>query len=560
MDRSPTLLGGTPAQHGQGVAMTGDKHDLERIATGIADDAALDWRLLARLDGESADAGEGLRELSQLAQVFRGLQIRPERTGHPRVQFRFANLDVLEKIGEGAQGEVWRAYDSMLDQEVALKLRRVDCDALSHQFLAEGRRLAKLRHPNIVSVYGAAAEDGRVGLWTELVRGRSLAELLQQDGVFAAADVVQVGIELCRGLAAVHRLGLTHGDVKAENVLRDVSGRIVLADFGAAREFERDPGFATVSGTRQYLAPEILAGDNAVPASDQYALAVLLYRLLTGVYPYSGEDLDELRRQQLAQAYKPLRELRPYLPRALARAIERGLASDPNRRHAGVLVFLAALEASLRPWRPQALHWAALAATLFVAFVAFVGMLWRAMPVAEFKLDSHFYRDAGGQRERLGDGAPIALGDKLRLEVAAAQPTWVYVFNDDGSPEPTVLYPLPGVTPGNPLKPGTRWQLPGHDGVTGLSWQVDSEAERETFVVIASSTPLDLVETRIAQWQRAVTPETALVSRGVGRLAPVSSAASAEGTNLAGLWQRLGCDTATAVLRCERFVFPHSHR
>lgn len=537
--------------------MAGDKQDLERIAAGIADDAALDWRLLARLDGDDADAGDGLRELSQLAQVFRGLQIRPERSSASRVQFRFAGLDVLEMLGEGAQGEVWRAYDPMLDQEVALKLRRSDSDALSHQFLAEGRRLAKLRHPNIVSVYGAAAQDGRVGLWTELVRGRSLAEVLESEGEFSAADVVQIGIELCRGLSAVHRLGMAHGDVKAENVLRDVSGRIVLADFGAAREFERDGLFDAVSGTRLYLAPEVLAGDNPGPASDQFALGVLLYRLLTRRYPYTADDLDQLRMLQLAEARVPLRELRPDLPRSLARAVERALAPNPARRHAGVLVLLAALEASIRPWRMQALHWAGLAAVLLVGVAV---LLWQLRPVQDFKLESRFYRDGAGTREPLQDGMPIALGDKLRLEIAVAQPTWIYVFNDDGSPEPTVLYPLPGVAPGNPLAPGTRWQLPGHDGITGLSWQVDSEAERETFVVISSPRRLNQVEDSIAQWRHVVSPDNALVARGVGRLAPATAPVPGEGVSLASLLQRLGCDRAEAALRCERFVFPHAPR
>jgi eukaryotic-like serine/threonine-protein kinase len=557
MHTSPSLTGETPDQHGQGAPMTGDKHDLERIAAGIADDAALDWRLLARLDGEAAGAGDGLRELSQLAQVFRGLQLKPERAHSTHPQFRFAGLDVLEKLGEGAQGEVWRAYDPMLDQEVALKLRRIGSDALAHQFLAEGRRLARLRHPNIVSVYGAAAEQERVGLWTELVRGRSLAELLRDEGPFAAADVVQIGIELCRGLAAVHRVGLTHGDVKAENVLRDVSGRIVLADFGTAREFERDHGFDTVSGTRQYLAPELLAGELPAPAGDQYALGVLLYRLLTQRFPYAADDLDSLQRQALAEARTPLRSLRPDLPRTLVRAVERALAPDPRRRHAGVLVMLAALESSLRPWRPQALHWAALAASVAALFAL---LLWRAVPGPEFRLDSHFYRDSGGQRERLADGASIALGDKLRLEVSTAQPTWIYVFNDDGSAQPTVLYPLSGIAPGNPLRPGTRWQLPGHDGVTSLSWQVDSEAARETFVVIAARAQLGLVEERIAQWQPALSADSALVARGVGRLAPVTGPVGTPGAGLAALWQRLGCDSPSAELRCERFVFPHARR
>lgn len=545
--------------------MTGDKAtddngDLEKIAAGIADDAALDWRLLARLDGEAADAGDGLRELSQLAQVFRGLQLKPERAAASTVQFRFAGLDVLNLLGRGAQGEVWRAYDPMLDQEVALKLRCVDSDTLAHHFLAEGRRLAKLRHPNIVSVYGAAAQDGRVGLWIELVRGRSLAELLQSDGPFAAADAVQIGIELCRGLAAVHRLGLTHGDVKAENVLRDVTGRIVLADFGAAREFERDAAFDPVSGTRQYLAPEMLAGDNATPASDQFALGVLLYRLLTGRYPYAADDLDGLRLQQLAQMRRPLRELRPDLPRALTRAIERALAPDPARRHAGVLVLLAALEASLRPWRMQPVHWAAIAAGCAICALGLAALLWRSAPVPALALEKGLFREQAGQRERLVDGTPIAVGDRLRLEIATAQPTWIYVFNDDGSTAPTVLFPLPGIAPVNPLKPGTRWQLPGHDGITALSWQVDREAASETFVVIASAQPLQRVETRIAQWSRALDPDSALVARGVGRLAPVQVPTRAQGAELAALMRDIDCDAARATLRCERFVFPHVRR
>lgn len=557
MDSPSSFNETSPAQHGQGVSMTGENPDLEKIAAGIADDAALDWRLLARLDGDAADAGDGLRELSQLAQVFRGLQLKPERTTASKVQFRFAGLDVLEQLGRGAQGEVWRAYDPMLDQEVALKLRHVDSDTLAHHFLAEGRRLARLRHPNIVSVYGAAAQDGRVGLWTELVRGRSLAESLQAEGPFAAIDAVQIGIELCRGLAAVHRMGLTHGDVKTENVLRDVSGRVVLADFGAAREFERDGAFDPVSGTRQYLAPEVLAGDNPAPASDQFAVGVLLYRLLTGRYPYAADDLDGLRRQQLAEARTPLRELRPDLPRALPRAIERALAPDPARRHAGVLVLLAALEASLRPWRMQALHWAGIAAGVAVVAAA---VIWRLLPAPPFHVDGSFFRDAAGQRERLADGSTIAVGDRLRLEITAAQPTWVYVFNDDGAAEPTVLFPLAGIAPVNPLQPGTRWQLPGHDGITALSWQVDREAASDTFVVIAADEPLVHVEDTIAQWRRAASPDSALVARGVGRLAAVQTPAAVPGRGLAELLRQIGCDAARADLRCERFVFPHTRR
>ena len=537
--------------------MTGEDKDLERIAAGIADDAALDWRLLTKLDAQSADTGDGLRELSQLASIFRSMQIKPERAASIRAQFKFAGLDVIEKLGEGAHGEVWRAYDPMLDQDVALKLKRVDCDELSHQFLAEARRLAKVRQQNVVSVYGAAAQDGRVGLWTELVRGRSLADALAAEGPVAPDEAAQIGIELCRGLAAVHRHGLTHGDVKAENVLREISGRVVLADFGTARELDCEQRFETISGTRHYLAPELIDGEPSSPASDQYALGVLLYRLLTGEYPYPADDLEVLRSAELAEARRPLRQVRPELSRAFARAIERALAPDPARRHPGVLQMLVAIENSQRPFRLQPVHWALAGAIAVAAIAGWFALRPAANPL---NLNAAFYREGQQGREQLVDGAPIELGDRLRLELSSNRSTWLYVLNDDGSAEPTVLFPLPGVTPANPLQQGTRWQLPGKDGITGLSWQVDAEAARETFIVVASATPLPALERSIAQWRHAVSPDNALVKRGVNRLAPVEPVPPSEGENLAVLLNRIGCDGAPAELRCLRFVFPHRNR
>lgn len=110
------------------------------------------------------------------------------------------------------------------------------------------------------------------------------------------------------------------------------------------------------------------------------------------------------------------------------------------------------------------------------------------------------------------------------------------------------------------MQPGTRWQLPGHDGITALSWQVDREAASDTFVVIAADEPLVHVEDTIAQWRRATAPESALVARGVGRLAAVQTPAAVPGQGLTELLRQIGCDAARADLRCERFVFPHTRR
>src|SRR5262249_42918426 len=132
---------------------------------------------------------------------------------------------------------------------------------------------------------------------------------------------------LCHALAAVHRHGLVHGDVKAENVMREVSGRIVLMDFGAAREFEATDA-RVVSGTIRYLAPEVLRGAAPSPSSDLYALGVLLFHLLSGAYPYRAAQLEELLGQQDRGERLRLADLRSGLPVDLVRTIERALEFD----------------------------------------------------------------------------------------------------------------------------------------------------------------------------------------------------------------------------------------
>ena len=143
----------------------------------------------------------------------------------------WGHLRIRKRIGAGGFGEVYRAWDGTLEREVALKLLRVE--ATGHgELKAEGRLLAKLRHPNVMTVYGLAEHAGRVGMWGELIRGSTLAELVKQQGKFSAAEATSIGKEVCRALAAAHASGLLHRDVKAQNVMREEGGRIVLMDFG----------------------------------------------------------------------------------------------------------------------------------------------------------------------------------------------------------------------------------------------------------------------------------------------------------------------------------------
>jgi TolB-like protein len=184
-------------------------------------------------------------------------------------------------------------------------------------------------------VHGADVHDDRVGLWMELLRGRTLEQLVASQGPFGAAETAVAGQELCRALAAVHAIGLAHCDVKTANVMRESGGRLVLMDFGAGQR--RDlaaTGPLELAGTPLYLAPELLRGAGATARSDIYSLGVLLYRLVTGEYPVVATSFDDLRAAHERRDSLRLRDQRPDLPDAFVRVVERALSPDPERRFA----------------------------------------------------------------------------------------------------------------------------------------------------------------------------------------------------------------------------------
>ena len=526
---------------------------LENLAARIADDEPVDWSAaVGTLSAGNNPALQGLREIEQVVNGFRHVQLANGRDTPRACRFRFGHLTVLEPLGAGSQGDVWRAYDPLLDLEVALKLRKVDSGVLSHQFLEEARRLARVRQANIVSVYGAAVHDGRAGLWTELIRGTSLSELLAQHGPFPQEEVRGIGLDLCHALAAVHRHGLLHGDLKLENVMREVSGRIVLMDFGAAREQDAAQ-VPVISGSLQYLAPEILRGGAPSTTGDIYALGVAMFRLLTGVYPYAATTLHDLLSAQDNRARLTLDALRPGLPTSLVRAVESALATDPARRCGDALAFAAALAQptakTFAGWRGVGL------AAMLAAFIAIVVSVaysdWRGG--ADWRTELAFYRVEGRTSTALADGASIKVGDRLSLTFRNSVPTYVYVFDDDGSGDAAVLFPLPGIQPANPLAANTSYQLPGKSATQPMSWQVSSNAEREQFIVVAADAAQPQLEQAIAAWQHAAkTAET----RGALSLAPAPAEMDISSASLRAELQRLAADPSH--VRRWLFVFPHS--
>lgn len=265
----------------------------------------------------------------------------------PPAQTRWGHLELQERIGDGTFGEVYRARDTQLDREVAVKLLRVgglSTDRQTRRVLREGRSLAKVEHDNVVAVYGAEAHEGRVGLWMELIRGATLEQLLRAHGPFSAREAALIGQDLCSAVAAVHNSGLVHRDIKAQNVMREEGGRLVLMDFGAGQTAGDASAFARITGTPLYLAPEVLAGGESTAKSDIYSIGVLLYHLVTSDYPTRANSLQELREAHAQGRRTHLHDARPELPGGLIQVIERALQPDGQRRYQTAGEMQAALD------------------------------------------------------------------------------------------------------------------------------------------------------------------------------------------------------------------------
>jgi serine/threonine protein kinase len=269
--------------------MKPDADRIARIADRVARRAFVDWKAEERAatDPETRRALRGLKLLATLADSQQDDSAVVTREGTLRTASvdRWGPLDLLEKLGEGSFAEVYRAWDPRLQREVALKLIKRPVTEDDRVVIEEARQLARVRHPNVVTVHGAERHDECEGIWMELVSGRTLAEIVRSDGPMGAHEASLVGATVCKALAAVHGAGILHRDVKADNVLREEGGRIVLTDFGTGldRAIGSDP--PSISGTPLYMAPEALAGDPITEKSDLYSVGVLLFHLASGEFP-----------------------------------------------------------------------------------------------------------------------------------------------------------------------------------------------------------------------------------------------------------------------------------
>jgi TolB-like protein/Tfp pilus assembly protein PilF/tRNA A-37 threonylcarbamoyl transferase component Bud32 len=371
--------------------MVADALRLEDLLESVADGRDVDWDAVEAVASEAQrPIVRNLRLVARIAEVHRTVpddhvrdNVVPDgqvpdaealaRTAPNDAATRWGHLSLLGRIGEGAFGEVYRAHDAWLDRHVALKLLKPDV-AGPARLVAEARALARVRHPNVVTVHGADMHDGRVGLWMELVHGRTLSAIVASDGPFSAEEAAVIGREVCRAVAAVHAAGLVHRDIKAQNVMREAGGRLVLMDFGAGR-------------TPLYAAPELILDDgDATAASDIYAIGVLLHFLVTGSYPVQGSSMEALREAHAAGSRRSLRDARPDLADEFVTVVERALSPRPADRFetAGEMARALGAGERSRGWRHFA-GWTmrkrttAAAALVGAALLAAAVWLWPGM-------------------------------------------------------------------------------------------------------------------------------------------------------------------------------------
>ena len=250
---------------------------------------------------------------------------------------------LIEPIGSGGMGEVWRGVDEVLGREVAVKLMRpgrddVDTEGLSSadRFRLEAQAAAKVNDPHVVTIHDFGSYDGRLFLVMEMVDGRTLSEELATVGVMEPAQAASVVAQAAAGLQAAHDHGIIHRDLKPSNLLVAMDGTVKVADFGIARLVTHpsltDTAPGEVAGTPHYLAPERAMGEQGGAFTDVYALGCVGYHLVTGRPPFSGEVPAAIAYQHLDAAPVPPHELQPDAGGELEEFLLRMMAKRPEDR------------------------------------------------------------------------------------------------------------------------------------------------------------------------------------------------------------------------------------
>jgi serine/threonine protein kinase len=418
----------------------------------------------------------------------------------------WGRLEVGELIGAGGFADVYRAHDPRLQKDVALKLLRQDRNSNgvgAERFLKEARCHAKVDHKNVVTIHGVDEHEGRVGLWTALIEGRTLEACVREGKSRGDKHAAVIGAQLCLAVSAVHSAGLVHRDIKTSNIMiREDDDHAVLMDFGSAVEkrpwselFRDDP----VAGTPLFTAPEVLRGGESGIAADIYSLGVVLYRIASGRFPVEAETLHELNEKHSGKKPTPLKEHKQTLDDQFVKIVERALSFDPATRYYSALEMetdlcgylgtrLPTRKVDQEPSLPRAVPIAVAVASAAALIIAF----WFLYPTwnPPVQVSAELMRLAGGKGEVLLDGSPTYPGDKMFINLKGSENLHIYALNVDTTGALNALYPSTVAGAENPLAADQLHQLPGVFRGRSNYWELDDTKGPEAFLLIASTSPL----------------------------------------------------------------------
>lgn len=245
---------------------------------------------------------------------------------------------IIKSIGEGGMANVYLAYDTILDRDVAVKILRGDLsndEKFVRRFQREALNASSLSHPNIVEVYDVGDDAGQYFIVMEYIEGKNLKDLIKKRGKLTTSEVVDIMCQISDGLSVAHDSYIIHRDIKPQNIMILENGLVKITDFGIAMAMNATQLTQTnsVMGSVHYLPPEQASGKGSTLKSDIYSMGILMYELLTGTLPYRGDNAVEIALKHLKEPLPSIREILPDIPQSVENIILKSAAKNPKNRY-----------------------------------------------------------------------------------------------------------------------------------------------------------------------------------------------------------------------------------
>lgn len=245
---------------------------------------------------------------------------------------------IIKSIGEGGMANVYLAYDTILDRNVAVKVLRGDLatdEKFVRRFQREALSASSLSHPNIVEVYDVGEDNGQYYIVMEYIEGKHLKELLKKRNKLTIPEVIDIMLQISDGLSVAHDSYIIHRDIKPQNIMIQENGVVKITDFGIAMAMNAAQLTQTnsVMGSVHYLPPEQANGNGSTLQSDIYSMGILMYELLTGKLPYKGDNAVEIALKHLKESLPPIKEELPEIPQSIANIVKKATAKNPKNRY-----------------------------------------------------------------------------------------------------------------------------------------------------------------------------------------------------------------------------------